>query len=81
MTIVEETIRMPAWRSASPKKRKTCRPKTSPRMRPQNFDDLAEGREPVAWDAEPAAAHDDRRPPQRMTLISGCVASSVCVNT
>ena len=29
MTAVEDTIRMPAWRSDSPKKRKTRRPHTS----------------------------------------------------
>ena len=29
ITSVEETIRMPDWRSASPKKRNTCRPHTS----------------------------------------------------
>ncbi len=35
MTIVELRIISPAWRSASPKKRKTFRPKTSPSTRPQ----------------------------------------------
>src|SRR5215210_4029015 len=37
ITIVEETIRIPAWRSASPKKRKTRSEKTSPRIRPANL--------------------------------------------
>src|SRR4051812_45697848 len=37
ITIVEETIRIPAWRSVSPKKRMTRSEKTSPRIRPANF--------------------------------------------
>ena len=37
MTIVEDRIRMPAWRSASPKKRSTLSVKTSPTMREQNL--------------------------------------------
>src|SRR3954469_23037657 len=37
MTSVEERIRMPDWRSASPKKRKTRRPKTWPTTLPQNL--------------------------------------------
>src|SRR3954466_14482970 len=37
MTSVEESTRMPAWRSASPKNRKPRRPKTWPSTRPQNF--------------------------------------------
>ena len=37
MTSVLERIRRPAWRSASPKKRKTRRPKTSPTTRVQNL--------------------------------------------
>ena len=37
MTSVEERISSPAWRSASPKKRKTLRPKTSPTTRMQNL--------------------------------------------
>jgi hypothetical protein len=35
MTSVEERMRMPACRSASPKKRKTLRPSTSPTTRAQ----------------------------------------------
>jgi hypothetical protein len=37
MTRVEERISTPAWRSASPKKRSTRRPKTSPTTREQNL--------------------------------------------
>ena len=37
MTTVEPTIRMPAWRSASPKKRNTRRPHTSRTMLPVNL--------------------------------------------
>ena len=37
MIIVEPTIRMPAWRSASPKKRNTRSPKTSPNTRAENL--------------------------------------------
>src|ERR687883_1856387 len=37
ITIVEPRIRTPAWRSASPKKRKTLRPKSSPKSRAANF--------------------------------------------
>src|SRR5215212_5413197 len=37
ITSVEERIRIPDWRSASPKKRKTRRPKTWPTTLPQNF--------------------------------------------
>ena len=37
MTIVEERIRMPAWRSVSPKKRRTLSVKTSTTMREQNL--------------------------------------------
>ena len=37
ITIVELRIRMPAWRSASPKKRRTRRPNTSPTTREQNL--------------------------------------------
>ena len=37
MTIVELRIRMPAWRSASPKNFSTRSVKTWPMMRPQNF--------------------------------------------
>ena len=37
MTSVEERISIPAWRSASPKKRKTFSPKTSPTTRAQNL--------------------------------------------
>ena len=35
ITSVEERISRPAWRSASPKKRKTRRPSTSPTTRRQ----------------------------------------------
>src|SRR5262245_41922963 len=37
ITSAEPRIRMPAWRSASPKKRKTRRLKMSPTTRAQNF--------------------------------------------
>src|SRR5262245_39497651 len=37
MTRADPRIRMPAWRSASPKNRKTRRLKTSPMTRAQNF--------------------------------------------
>src|SRR4051812_2070131 len=37
MTIVEPTIRTPAWRSASPKKRKTRPRKISPKTRAENL--------------------------------------------
>ena len=37
ITSVEERISSPAWRSASPKKRKTFSPKTSPTTREQNL--------------------------------------------
>ncbi len=37
ITIVEERISTPAWRSASPKKRSTLSEKTSPTMREQNL--------------------------------------------
>ncbi len=37
ITIVDETIRIPACRSVSPKKRMTRSEKTSARMRPANF--------------------------------------------
>src|ERR1022692_1805385 len=37
ITSVEEMIRMPAWRSASPKKRNTLRRSTSPTMREPNL--------------------------------------------
>src|SRR3954454_77296 len=37
MTIVEERIRMPAWRSVSPKKRRTRSEKTSATIREQNL--------------------------------------------
>ena len=75
ITSVDERISRPAWRSASPKKRKTLRPKTSATTRPAEADDLAERGEPVARDCEPLASH------HLMLRISGWVASSVCVNT
>src|SRR4051794_1916169 len=37
MTIVDPTIRTPAWRSASPKKRKTRPRKISPKTRAENL--------------------------------------------
>jgi len=37
MTSVELSTRMPDWRSASPKKRKTRSPKICPRIFPQNL--------------------------------------------
>src|SRR3954470_2594770 len=37
ITSVDERIRIPDWRSASPKKRKTRRPKTWARTFPQNL--------------------------------------------
>ena len=76
ITSVEERISRPAWRSASPKKRKTLSEKTSPTTVAQKLDDLAEGGEPVARDCEPLPSHG-----YLMLRISGWVASSVCVNT
>ena len=76
ITIVEERISMPAWRSASPKKRKTRGREDVGHDARAEADDLAEGGEPVARDGEPTmVAH------HLMLMISGWVASSVCVNT
>jgi hypothetical protein len=74
ITIVEPRIRTPAWRSASPKKRKTRRPKTSPKSRAAN---LA---------MSPSEAIQSRGVVSRrciylITEISGWVASSVWVKT
>ena len=73
MTRVEERISSPAWRSASPKKRKTLRPKTSPTTRPQNLtmspNDAIQSRGMAS------------QPRHFRLRISGWVASSVCVNT
>ena len=76
ITSVEDRISSPAWRSASPKKRKTLSVKTSATTRRAEADDLAERGEPVARDCEPRASHG-----YLMFTISGWVASSVCVNT
>ena len=73
MTTVEPTIRMPAWRSVSPKKRNTRRPHTSRTMVPVKRSDLTRRREPFARDREQRA--------HLITRICGCVASSVWVNT
>jgi hypothetical protein len=75
MTSVEERMRMPAWRSASPEKRKTRSDPTCPTIRAAELHDLAEGGDPVARDGEPGASH------QRMFRISGWVARSVWVKT
>ncbi len=45
---------------------------------PDELDDLAEAREPVARDGRPAGGGTTH---QRITVISGLVASSVCVKT
>ena len=73
MTSVEETMRIPAWRSASPKKCST-RPEDLADDPPGELRDVAEARDPVARDGKPAAH-------QRRFASSGLVASSVCVKT
>ena len=79
MTSVEERIRIPAWRSASPKKRKTRSEKTSPRIRPANF--AISPNEPSQSCGTPSQPRLHLRPPQRITWISGWVASRVWVKT
>ena len=67
---------MPAWRSASPKKRKTLRPKTSPTTVAQKRTISPNEAIQSRGTAEPRLAHG-----YLITVISGWVASSVCVNT
>ena len=92
MTSVEETIRMPDWRSASPKKRSTRRPHTSRTTLPVNpaiSPVEASHSRGIASSSFivplPARAHAGRRPSRNghhlITRMFGCVASSVCVNT
>ena len=67
---------MPAWRSVSPKKRRTRSEKTSATMREQNLTISPNDAIQSLRDGEPAdVAH------YLITVISGWVASSVCVNT
>ena len=75
ITSVEERISMPAWRSASPKKRKTLSAKTSPTTVAQNLTISPK----EAIQSRGTASHG--RPIYLMSMISGWVASSVCVNT
>ena len=76
ITIVEPRIRTPAWRSASPKKRKTRPAKTCADDARAELGDVAEGGDPVLRDADSQVlAH------YLITEISGWVASSVCVKT
>ncbi len=74
MTTVEPRIRIPAWRSASPKNWKTRPVKTRPITRPQNrkispievSQSLGTASQPMSY---------------LIVEISGWVASSVCVKT
>ena len=74
MTSVEEMIRMPDWRSDSPKKRNTRRPHTSRTIVAREAADLARRREPFARQREQFVHY-------LITRICGWVASSVCVKT
>ena len=77
ITIVEPRIRIPAWRSASPKKRQHPARVDDPHHPAAEAGDVAERAEPVAGDAsQPISglAH-------LITEISGWVASSVWVKT
>ena len=75
ITSVEPTIRIPDWRSASPKNLKTRRPKISRKTWRDELDDLAEG-------LDPALRRDYQLLPIYfgIVVISGWVASSVWVN-
>ena len=68
---------MPAWRSASPKKRKTRSREDLAHDRAAELRDVAEATRSSPWDSQPGAcpmAH-------LITEISGWVASSVWVKT
>ena len=73
ITSVEPTIRMPAWRSASPKKRSTRRPHTSRTTLPVKRAISPVGREPFARHRQQLV--------HLITRMFGWVASSVCVKT
>src|SRR4051794_2738137 len=66
MTSVEERISRPAWRSASPKKRNTLRPKTSPSTRPQKRtispNDSTQSRGTASQPTVTSAGHPAPRP-------------------
>ena len=86
ITIVEDKIRIPAWRNASPKNRNTRAPYTSRNTRPQNFaisPKLAtQSRGSVNQPIRAPHPTASRRPAhQWITDSSGWVANSVCVNT
>ncbi len=66
-------IRIPAWRSASPKKRNTRSPKTSRMTRPENLT--------MSPNEANQSAGTASQPIYLMIEISGWVASSVCVKT
>ena len=68
---------MPAWRSVSPKKRRTRSEKTSATMREQNLTiSPNDAIQSFGTESQPMLpAH------YLITVISGWVASSVCVNT
>ena len=70
---------MPAWRSASPKKRKTRPLKTSPKTRAGELGDVAEGGDPVQLSGNCCSQPSPCI--YLITEISGWVASSVCVKT
>ena len=74
MTSVEPTIRMPAWRSVSPKKRSTRRLQTSRTMPPLKRDDLTGARQQLPRRGLQLAHY-------LITRMFGCVASNVCVKT
>ena len=76
ITSVEERIRIPAWRSASPKKRKTLSEKTSATTVAQKRTISPNEAIQLARDGQPRASHG-----YLMLRISGWVASSVCVKT
>ena len=75
MTSVEETIRIPDWRSASPKNLNT-------RSREDLADDLAGELEDLAEGLDPGRGMATVRSSFTSTIevISGWVASRVCVN-
>ena len=75
ITNVDEMIRIPDWRSASPKNLKTLRPKTSPTIREANLT-----RSPNASIQLRGVASSPSIAYFAIDVISGWVASSVCVN-
>ena len=88
ITIVEEMIKIPAWRNVSPKNRNTRRlihqphdPRAKPRDLPKIPQPHPRRRQHTNPTADATAAPRVAGRHQRITVMSGCVASNVCVNT